>query len=281
MRSIVSIMVLLGAAVTASASEAPAPAPDVEVMIVGSYHFASPGLDVNNIKVDSVLTPTRQAEIDAVATALLAFKPTRVMVETQSDSADLAVAAYRSFTPDRLRTVSNESEQLGFRIAYRSGLPVVYGIDEQPAAGEPDYFPYDRLQKTAETLGQSGTLAKAGETIKPFLTAFEKAMASETVAQLLIRMNGMQNIRDHRAFYYGVLGIGDTNDQVGADLNAMWYLRNAKIFAKLMRVAKPGDRILVVYGAGHNYWLRHLASETPGFRFVDPVPYLKRAIRKK
>jgi hypothetical protein len=60
----------------------------------------------------------------------------------------------------------------------------------------------------------------------------------------------------------------------------MWYLRNAKIFAKLINVAKPGDRILVVYGAGHGYWLRHFAATTPGYTSVDVTPYLKRAATK-
>lgn len=277
MRSAFPIFLVLGAALAMPVQAAETPKSDVEVMVLGTYHFASPGLDVNNIKVDSVLTPKRQVELDAVASALLSFKPTRVMVEMQSAAPDLTVDAYRRFKPEQLKTEINEIEQLGFRIAHAGGLRNVEGIDEQPGPGEPDYFPYDRVQKTAETLGQTDTLAKAGGSIKPFLTAFEKAMATETVAQLLMRMNGPLNNKDDRAFYYGLLGIGDNNDQAGADLNAMWYLRNAKIFAKLMRVAKPGDRILVIYGSGHNYWLRHFASETPGFRSVDPLPYLKRA----
>lgn len=281
MRSVIPLFVALGAALTSTVQAGEAPKPEVSVMVLGAYHFGNPGLDVNNIKADSVLTPKRQAELDAVARALMTFRPTRVMVEMQSAAPDLSVEAYRSFRPERLKTEANEIEQIGFRIANASGIAEVQGIDEQPGPGEPDYFPYDRLQKTAETLGQTSTLTKAGESVKPFLAAFEKAMATESVAQLLIRMNGPQGIKDDRAFYYGVLGIGDTNDQAGADLNAMWYLRNAKIFAKLMRAAKPGDRVLVVYGSGHNYWLRHFANETPGYRSVDPLPYLKQATRKK
>ena len=78
-------------------------------------------------------------------------------------------------------------------------------------------------------------------------------------------------------FYYGILGYADGKDTPGADLNSRWYLRNARIFTNLMRLSKPGDRVLVVYGSGHSYWLRHFASETPGYSNVDPVPYLKRA----
>lgn len=42
-------------------------------------------------------------------------------------------------------------------------------------------------------------------------------------------------------------------------------------------MAKPGERILVLFGAGHSYWLRHFASSTPGFTSVDPMPYLETA----
>jgi len=66
-------------------------------------------------------------------------------------------------------------------------------------------------------------------------------------------------------FYYGMLAIGDKDMQTKADLNTCWYLRNAKIFGKLMHVAKPGDRALAVYGGGHGFWLRHFASLTPGY----------------
>lgn len=59
------------------------------------------------------------------------------------------------------------------------------------------------------------------------------------------------------------------------DVLTPWYLRNAKIFAKLMTVAKPGDRDLVVYGAGHNCWLRQFSGSAPGYRNIDPTPYLE------
>lgn len=72
-----------------------------------------------------------------------------------------------------------------------------------------------------------------------------------------------------------MLTIGGEIDWVGAELNAAWYLRNAKIHAKLMNIAKPRDRIVVLYGAGHNYWLRELVRTTPGFVLVEPRTYLR------
>lgn len=59
-----------------------------------------------------------------------------------------------------------------------------------------------------------------------------------------------------------------------AELNAAWYQRNAKIFAKLTQIARPGDRVIVVFGAGHLFWLRHLVEHMPGFALVEPNRYL-------
>jgi Family of unknown function (DUF5694) len=249
--------------------------PQVEVMVLGSYHFGNPGKDVNNQKVDTVLVPKKQAELEAIARALQTFRPTKVMVEMQSAAADLTLPLYRSFTLDRLKTEANEIEQIGFRVAKMAGHADVYGIDEQPAEGEPDYFPYDKLQEAEAKFGQKGRIDAANASFKPRFEAFEANQKVQSVGQMLSQVNDAKQIRDERFFYYGVLDIGDTNTQAGADLNAMWYLRNAKIFAKLMHVAKAGDRVLVVYGGGHSYWLRHFAAETPGYKFVDPVPYLK------
>ncbi len=73
----------------------------------------------------------------------------------------------------------------------------------------------------------------------------------------------------------GLLAFGDEKEQPGADLNAAWYLRNAKIFAKLTQIAQPGDRVLVVFGAGHAFWLRHFAEHTPGFSLAEPNDFLR------
>ena len=62
----------------------PPPAP-VQVMILGTYHFGNPGLDLHNMKSESVLTPGRQKELDDIATRLAKFNPTKIAVEARSD----------------------------------------------------------------------------------------------------------------------------------------------------------------------------------------------------
>ncbi len=110
-------------------------------------------------------------------------------------------------------------------------------------------------------------------------TEVEQLQAAQPIAGVLAEINRPERAAANQEIYYSLLRFGGTEAQPGADLNAMWYLRNAKIFAKLMTVAKPGDRIVVVYGSGHVYWLRHFAATTPGYVNVDPTPYLERATR--
>ena len=250
----------------------------VQVMVLGTYHMGNPGLDVNNLKADDPTSARRQRELASLATALARFEPTKILVEAEAKGPDFKVASYTAFTPATLATSRNETVQIGYRLANRLGHTAVFGIDEQPGPGEPDYFPYDKLAAFAAAHGQSAELDALSSPVQAFLKDFETQQPNRSVSQLLAIMNNSSGMFNRMGpFYYASLKFGDGEAQPGADLNGGWYLRNAKIFAKLINVAKPGDRLLVIYGSGHGYWLRHFARETPGFALVDVVPYLKAA----
>jgi hypothetical protein len=270
---------LLGAAALAFAPLAAAAAaeagskPPVEVMVLGTYHMGNPGLDLNNVKADDVTTTTRQRELAALADALAKFRPTKIALEFVSDAPDRAVAEYARFTPAELAKSRDERVQIGFRLAKQLGHAAVYGIDEQSETV--DYFPFDRLLSFAQRTKREADLAGPMELGRRYVADLETRLTRESIAGVLAWMNDPADVeRQHAIGYLGVLPVGAGGEQPGAELNAMWFLRNAKIFAKLAEIAQPGDRVLVVYGAGHNYWLRHLARETPGFALVEANPYL-------
>ncbi len=272
------LLPILAAAVTPAVTAAPQQ--PVQVMVLGGYHFGNPGRDKVNAHVDDVTTPQRQRELEALADAIAEFRPTRVMVEAQRPGPTYDVTDFATFSPNVLKTDRDETTQIGYRIAARAGLQSVQGIDEQPGKGEPDYFPIDRVEAYAKAHGQQAYLDAAFATVQASAKKFEAEQATTSIPRMLIRYNDPSTPMGGQDSYYSLLRLGDGNEQPGADLNAMWYLRNAKIFAKLINVAKPGDRILVVYGAGHGYWLRHFASTTPGYSSVDVRPYLEKAASK-
>ncbi|MFP5297047.1 MAG: DUF5694 domain-containing protein, partial [Alphaproteobacteria bacterium] len=110
--------------------------------------------------------------------------------------------------------------------------------------------------------------------IAALLADLERRQAVETASQLLAGINAPERIRWDQGFYARLMTFGAGDDQPGAVLNARWYARNAQIFARLLQVARPGDRIVVVYGSGHNYWLRQMVQTMPGFVLVEPSEYL-------
>ena len=65
------------------------------------------------------------------------------------------MAEYARFDDAMLATKANEIVQIGYRTARLAGVKTVNGIDEQPKDGEPDYFPFDKVQEAATKFGQT------------------------------------------------------------------------------------------------------------------------------
>ena len=269
------VMAVAGGRQAHAAPGADAPIP---VMVLGTYHMGNPGRDLHNARIDPVTTPAKQRELADLARRLARFRPTVVAVEQDSDAPDLADPGYAKFTPADLATKSNEVVQIGYRVAALTGARVV-AIDVQEGPGEPSYFPFEPVADWAKAHPAVQTRLDAMQAeVEYFTKQVERDQASRSVTQILAAMNGpgaLDQRAMHRHFYNGVIGFGDRERQPGAELAGRWFTRNAKIFAKLMQVTRPGDRVLVVYGAGHKEWLSRLASDTPGFRLEEASGYLR------
>jgi len=61
----------------------------------------------------------------------------------------------------------------------------------------------------------------------------------------------------------------------GADWVQYWYGRNLKIFVNLTRITEPGDRILLIIGAGHVWLVQQFAKESGYYILESPLKYLK------
>lgn len=278
MRLLLGLLGLWATSIPAAAQSPSEKNAPVEALVLGTYHFASPGRDIYNPTVDDVLKPARQAELRRLTDALAEFRPTKVMTERMVNDTSPVDPAFASFTLSDLAKDRDERVQVAYRLARQAGVPV-FGIDEQPSKGEPDYFPFQPVVDWAKANGARSRLdalmAKAAATANKL----EEDQKTRTIPQMLLDRNRPDAIAEEQDIYYALLAFGGTDQQPGADLNAMWYLRNAKIFAKVMTVAEPGDRIVVVYGLGHNHWLRHFAATVPGYKLVEAVPYLEKAAR--
>lgn len=107
--------------------------------------------------------------------------------------------------------------QIGYRVARAAGLSTVRGIDEQPSAGEPDYFPFDKVQSSAHARGQDAALASLLEQAGRMVAAFGATQEKGTVAQLLRAANDEHGLADP-SLYYALLNLDAGEDQAGAEL---------------------------------------------------------------
>ena len=104
----------------------------------------------------------------------------------------------------------------------------------------------------------------------------EQMVASKGLTATLRWMNDPAFVGRSNGFYRTTLRIGAGAEQPGADLLTVWYRRNFLICANIIQRSRPGDRIVVLYGAGHSFLLRQCVQETPGFELVEPNAYLPR-----
>jgi Family of unknown function (DUF5694) len=249
----------------------------IQIMVLGCYHMANRHSDIFNLEVADVRTPTKQAELEEVCACLKQFRPTKIALEVIADRPGLISSIFENYNPERLLESRDEVTQIGLRLAHALGHPVVYGINE--LSDTIDYFPFPQVEQFAQEHQQQAVLEQMFAFGNQLKLDEQKRHQSGTVRELLHWQNTPDNIETEMAQrYMPFLEIGDTEEHPGADLNAMWFLRNAKIFAKLRRIIQADDRILVVFGAGHAYWLRHFAQLTPEFEMIEPNQYLSTSL---
>ncbi len=274
---------VLGCATPASVGGSPpvlsTPQPsDVQVMVLGTYHMAGSNADLINVEVDGVLTERRQRELRALADALSAFQPTVVFTERVTSPPDYVDPKFAEFSDETLGSNQNERAQVAYRLAKRAAVTRVHGIDEVPSDGEPDYFPFNRLMAHAAATGQQSAIEALLADAKKMVQTFTRTTRDDSIPRKLLKMH--RGPMSSPEFYYKLAAFDVGEDQPGAELQAYWFMRNAKIWSKLRDVVEPGDRAVVVYGAGHKFWLEHMARQSPGFIVVDPAPYLEAADRR-
>jgi hypothetical protein len=250
-----------------------------QMLLLGSPHLANNNRDIVKTAVPDVRTPERQREIEAVVTALARFRPTRVAVEwgTKNQAKlDQRYAAYRAGT---YTLSANEIDQIALRLAARLGLERVDAVDwlEEPPMPEVEYdwsvyAPRHGMQGQVDAIsarGQTEGDAEDRDKRCTNIAAWYRALNTAAMRASL-----------HRPYFdYAMIGGEGLNP--GATWVGNWYTRNLRIFTNLRRIAKPDDRVMVLYGAGHAHLLDQFARESGAFTLADPLAYLPAGARKR
>jgi hypothetical protein len=254
------------------AGDAPAPAAPTptQVMVLGTFHMANPGLDVINSSVKDILGERRQKEILEVVTLLEKFRPTKIALERVPDSPRLQ-KRLEKYLAGQYTLTADEEDQLGLRLAKNLNHRALYGIDFDEDLGLDAAFRY--AEKHPQPAVQA-ILSEVQTQIKSSKSS--EYMEKHSVRQILLDFNGPAMDDLVHRFYMALLRVGKGKDYPGTDAVSHWYDRNLRIATHIARLADgPGERILVIIGSGHGKLLRQFIAEMPGFELVDCSTYLK------
>ena len=255
------------------------------VMILGSTHLANPGMDVYNTKMDDVLAPKRQREIEQLVTQLKAFRPTKIAIEADERFDAKINADYHGYLEGTYQLKRGEGNQIGFRLAKQMGHPKMYCVDYWPERWtileKIDDHLIDRYA-FAETHNQEHFLrpppVTEGKIVKDKDgTTWIEPEKYQSIIEMYIQGNEPQGRRaDHQAYLRSArIGLGD--QYPGANWVAhSWYARNLKIFVNLTRITESADdRILLIIGAGHVFLVQQFLEDSGDYIVESPLKYLK------
>jgi len=242
-----------------------------KVMILGVAHLVWRH-DIHNATfADNPLSPKRQAQIAEIVERLARFHPTKVLIEEKMDDAK-TMRDYRDYVIGRFSLPADEAHQFGFRLAKRSGNSTIYPVDTW---GPSIYDDNSASGKRIDAYLNAHLGAVNEPAFAAFLARQNALERSDTYLQVLRYLNTDAAIRANAGWYTIVDGMGRNADDAGAMYTAQWYTRNLYIFSNILSVIRPGDRVVVIFGQGHEYQLRELARLDPTLIYVDPLHYLK------
>lgn len=244
-----------------------------DFLFLGSYHMGNPGRDVHNMKADDVLSEKRQREIAEVARLVERYRPTKVFVEVKTASQARIDGEYVASCHGKRPLERDEVEQFGYRIACDAGLPGVIAVDWNDLGPIKDEDSIDYL-KAIERHGQQAQRQEDLRIGGEAAARDQQALDRGSVRDMLSRLNSPEWLAGNARAYFRIGLYGTQADPIGANWLTLWYARNLYIFDNIVRRTEPGDRVLVIYGAGHGNWLRQLAADSGFYRLQDTQRWL-------
>jgi hypothetical protein len=245
-----------------------------ELLILGTFHFKDAGLDGYKPEVDiDILSPERQTELEALLDRLAAFKPTKVLIEVKQDRQPVFDERYSAYQQGDYELPANEVYQVGFRLAKRLGHQRVYAIDVlgRSYGDLPDATAYAREN------GQQALLDNAWDGRYEALYRYgDHLKARHSLIDHLLYLNSEERLRQgHGHYVLSDLALGQGDEYPRTDnLTGWWYNRNLRIYSNVLRVMEPGDRLLLLIGAGHVPIIRHAAQASPEIHLLDVAEVL-------
>ncbi len=255
------------------------------VMILGSGFFTNPGINRFNYRMDDVLSPKRQSEMEQLVTEIKEFRPTKIAVYAdESYDAELN-ANYQGYLEDTYEPTRRLEDQIGFPLAKQMEHSKLYCVADWPEHRpildniDDGLLDYDAFAEEHNQEYLLPSLSSNDEKIRQSAdgTLWVERVGYEPLIDMYIRINEPERIRADHQSYLRTARIGLKDQYPGANwVGHWWYAHNLKNFVNITRITEStDDRILLIIGAGHVYLIQQFLEDSGDYIVESPLKYLE------
>ena len=242
-----------------------------QILLVGTFHYANPGLDVAQLNSFDILSEKSQKELEIMSDKIKKFGPDKIFVEWEfKKQADLD-KFYNKNTDSLFKTNKNEITQLALRTAKKLNHKKLYGMNLYTS------FPYDSLMMSMEKANQKDLLKRNNEWKKRNEKDHNERITKSSLQELMLHYNKKETENKNIQWYLEVANrAGNPDDFTGPSLVSNWYKRNLYMYSLIQKLTESTDnKIMVLVGAGHAALIREFITHDPEFEIVELATVLK------
>lgn len=238
-----------------------------QILLLSTFHFANPSLDVVKHSVCDVLSKESQSYIEELSTKVSQFRPTHVLLEYDIVEDVDVNAKYAKYLNSEFSLEKSEVDQLGFRIAKLSGLSRVESFDDRKT-------PWLAKNLFDDLKNEPQVEQRFNNAVKEFTDIEVQMHSTDSLRDILRQYNNPQYENLNKSLYLITNVVGVNNSFSGADASASWWHRNFRMLARIQKFASTGQRVLVIGGQGHIAVIKDLLRYDLSVNVMDVHRYL-------
>ncbi|MEM6769162.1 MAG: DUF5694 domain-containing protein, partial [Bacteroidota bacterium] len=231
------------------------------------------------VDMGNIMSPERQTQLAAAVHQISQFRPTKIAFEWVTGDTLWSKHYYQAWRNGRLEDVIAEDDrfyltseivQLAYPLAKAAGLDELHPIDHHGS------FPLDSAMNYAATNGQEQDLHALQQGFGDAQQLMD-SIAQLPITDILRTANSRFFCQQLSQMLYlkNIVALGKGDDYPGSYVVEQWYARNIRIFTNLHRMVENGDRVLVIFGAGHKEILDDLIKDRVDWHWEDAAKLLK------
>lgn len=243
-----------------------------EALLIGTFHYHNPGLDVVKTKSFDILSQAAQLELEEISSDIQAYNPSKIFVEWPYNAQRELDSLYKLYKEDKYFTnknlsdfyLKNEIFQLAFRVAKNNNLEKVYAMDYLRTD-----FPYEKVMNDIESNKQIHLKKKIEKALVSFTTDFDKMIESGTsLKELTLALNTDEKRYESNNLHNNIFSIaGSTDEFNGVFLTSEWYKRNLYMWSLIEKNTTDSDKhIMVLAGSSHAAMMELFINENRAWK---------------